>query len=98
MAALASVTNVTPIVYDVTLSGDRLDVSSNKGERATLAAFSGTVVLNLTDGRFGHVPGFSLSDTGVPGVVTVATPTPFTGVIGTYPVTGNPQAGDERIP
>lgn len=87
----AAITNVAPFVLDISVTGASLTVTNNR-YTSTLSNYSAHLVVNDTLGTYAYALSGIASGTGLPAPVTISTPTPLAGRIGTYPSSGRIQA------
>jgi hypothetical protein len=87
MTLAATISNVSPFTTDVTLSGSTL-VLVDGAENRTLAGYSGRLLIDETRRTYSYAVAGAVSGSGLPGTLTLSTPTPIAG-----PLAGNPTTG-----
>lgn len=87
LSMLARVALVAPFTSAVTLSGSRLTVTEG-GLSRTLTDYSGTLALDATAGTYAYTVSGTVSGGSLSGSLSVTTPTPFSGRIGSDPTAG----------
>lgn len=87
MSVQAAVTQVAPIVLDMTVSGSRLSVTEN-AETGTLASYAARIVVDDTAGSYAYSVTGVVTGPGLPDALTLSTPTALTGRVGTFPSAG----------
>jgi len=87
MTLLATVSKVSPFTADVTLSGSRLALTEG-GESRTLTGYSGRLLIDDTRRTYSYTVSGGVSGSGLPGSITLTTPTAISG-----PLAGDPTAG-----
>lgn len=83
----AAIAGTARQVIDVALAGNSLTVVENARTR-TLSGYSGQLRLDEGAGSFRYAVQGTVSGTGLPGTVSVTTPTAFVGTIGGFPASG----------
>ncbi|MFA7504207.1 MAG: hypothetical protein WCZ28_05875 [Burkholderiaceae bacterium] len=87
MALQAALTNFAPFTYDISINGKNLAVTEGSWQEA-LTAYKANVFIDFTSGRYAYGVAGTVSGTGFPTAITMATPRTLTGNIGAYPTTG----------
>jgi hypothetical protein len=83
----ATISNVSPFVTDVTVSGGRMDVSEGGGTRS-LTGYSGRATFDDTNRTFTYAVSGSVSGSGLPGTLTLSTPVAVSGAYDANPTAG----------
>jgi hypothetical protein len=83
----ATISNVSPFVTDVTVSGGRMDVSEG-GETRSLTGYSGRATFDDTNRTFTYAVSGSVSGSGLPGTLTLSTPVAVSGAYDANPTAG----------
>src|SRR5690606_38354630 len=87
MSLQAAITNAAPFTYDLSITGRSLAVSAGSSQES-LAAYSATIRVDATAGTYAYGVSGTITGSALPAAITIATPSPLTGTIGTYPTSG----------